>query len=70
MCFAWKVCSLLSVMLNSWDKLRSLQRNLTSVCSLVWCFRRSSLIVFKYCEHFTLGKACITRLNCVENSER
>lgn len=39
------------------ELLRSLHSNLESVCSLVLCFRRSSLIVFKYCEPFSFWKS-------------
>ena len=64
-CFAWKTLSLRGVRdaRSSWDELlRSLRYNLASVCSLVLCFRKSSLIVFKYCDHFTFGKSFFTGL--------
>lgn len=45
------------------ELLRSLHSNLESVCSLVLCFRRSSLIVFKYCELFTFWESLFQQLD-------
>ena len=56
--FAWKIVSLRCVMQNSWDELRSLHRNLLSVCSLVLCFRELLLLCLNIVNTLPLESLC------------
>lgn len=60
-----KFCSLrVSKRSSCVELLRSLHSNLECVCSLVLGFRRSKLIVFKYCKSFTVWKSFFNNVLC------